>query len=115
MTRSVDEWIAKHDDQAIPPRVKLRIWNREGGICALTGRKIMPGEAFDFDHRIALINGGEHRESNIVLALREAHKAKTREDVAIKSKVARIRAKHLGIFPKPARKIQSRGFAKRAL
>jgi 5-methylcytosine-specific restriction protein A len=52
MTRNLPEWIAAHDDQAIPQRVKLRIWTRCGGRCALTGRKLRPGDAYQFDHII---------------------------------------------------------------
>lgn len=112
--RAVEEWVGATDDAAIPPRVKLRIWNRCGGRCSLTGRKIMPGEPFDYEHRTALCNGGQHREFNIVLALRgKVHQAKTAEDVAIKAKTDRIAKKHLGIWPPPPRKIQSRGFPKR--
>lgn len=96
--RSVDEWIAPHPDAKIPPRVKLRIWEREQGRCYLSGRKIMPGDKFQYEHRVALINGGEHRESNIFLALDAPHKEKTARDVAEKAKVARIRSKHLGIW-----------------
>lgn len=114
MTRSVDEWVAAHDDQAIPKRVKLRIWEREGGRCALTGRKIMPGDAYDFEHRIALCNGGEHREGNICLALRAAHREKTADDVKLRAKTDRVRAKHIGAWPKSPFKIRSRGFPKRS-
>ena len=110
--RSVPEWIGATDDATIPPRVKLRIWEREGGRCHWTGRKIIPPEPFDYEHRIALCNGGQHRESNIFLILRDKHREKTADDVALKSKTARQRAKHLGIWPKGP-KIRSRGFAKR--
>jgi 5-methylcytosine-specific restriction protein A len=109
-SRSVPEWVANHPDQAIPPRVKLRIWEREEGRCHLTRRKIRPGEAYDFEHVIALTCGGEHRERNIALALREVHREKTAEDVALKSKLARVRAKHIGTFPKSQHPIRSRGF-----
>lgn len=102
MSRSTDEWIGKTDDQAIPPRVRLRVFERHGGICHLSGRKIMPGDAWDVDHVIALVNGGEHRESNMAPALRIEHRKKTARDVAQKSKDRRIRAKHLGIR-KPSR------------
>lgn len=102
MTRSTDEWIGKTDDQAIPPRVRLRVFERHGGICHLSGRKIMPGDAWDADHVIALVNGGEHRESNMAPALRTEHRKKTARDVAQKAKDRRIRAKHLGIR-KPSR------------
>lgn len=112
MTRSVEEWIGKTDDTPIPPRVKARVFEAHGGRCHISGRKIGAGNPWDCDHVIALINGGEHRESNLAPALRDKHREKTAEDVAIKSKVARMRAKHLGVWPKsktrwPTRKMQS--------
>jgi 5-methylcytosine-specific restriction protein A len=113
MTRAVPEWIADHDDQAIPPRVKLRIWERCAGKCALTGRKLRPGDPYDFDHIIALINGGQHREFNLQVVTRVAHKEKTAEDLAIKSKTYRMAAKFNGTWPKSKAKIRSRGFSKR--
>lgn len=97
MTRNVAEWKAKHDDAAIPPRVKLRIWNRENGICSLSGRKIQPGEPYDFEHKIALCNGGEHRESNLFLALRDKHKEKTARDRAEKKVIDRKTQKNASI------------------
>lgn len=60
----------------------------------------MVGEAYDFDHIIALCNGGTHSEDNLAPALRDKHKEKTREDVALKSKIARVQKKHLGLKPK---------------
>lgn len=99
MTRSVPEWIGKTDDAKIPPRVKLRIFEREGGICHLTGVKIQPGDEWDADHKIPLILGGEHRESNLFPALREAHRKKTKTEMAVKAKIAAVRKKHLGIKP----------------
>lgn len=79
--RAVPEWIGKTPDSAIPDVVKLRIWFREGGRCHVTGAIIRPGDKFDYEHVIALINGGENRESNIALVLRgKAHKAKTAQD-----------------------------------
>lgn len=97
MTRKTDEWIGKNDDAAIPPRVRVRVFDRHNGRCHLTGRRIRSGEAWDCDHVVALVNGGEHRESNLAPALRDAHRAKTAEDVAEKATVYRKRAKHLGI------------------
>jgi 5-methylcytosine-specific restriction enzyme A len=107
MARSTEEWKATHDDQAIPPRVKLRIWKREKGICSLSGRKIQPGEPYDFEHRVALCNGGEHVESNIVLALRDKHKEKTARDRAEKKIIDR-KAKKNGGIGKPKHRWPSR-------
>lgn len=98
--RSTEEWIGKTPDSPIPPRVKLRVFERHDGRCHISGRKIMPGDAWECDHVIALINGGENRESNLAPALADKHKAKTAADVAEKARTARIRAKHLGIKPK---------------
>ena len=98
MSRAVELWAGATDDAKIPDRVKLRIWYREGGRCSLTGRKIMPGEPFDYEHRIALCNGGRHAEDNIVLVLRgKVHQAKTAKDVAIRAKTDRMAKKHIGI------------------
>lgn len=91
------EWIGKTPDTKVPPRVLLRIFVREGGICHISGRKIRPSEKWQADHKIALCNGGEHRESNLFPALGEPHKEKTKLDVAEKKRTNRIRSKHLGI------------------
>ena len=112
--RSVPEWIGKSPDSKIPDHVKLRIWAREEGRCWITGRKIMPGDAFDWEHKIALSlwtgEGHGNRESNIAPALRDKHKLKTKQDVATKAKSDRVRKKHIGIR-KPSR-LRSKGFDK---
>ena len=111
--RTVPEWIGATPDTPIPPRVRLRVFEAHGGVCYLSKRKIRAGEKWQCDHVIALTNGGENRERNLAPALEQPHREKTRDDVREKAKVARIRAKHLGIFAKPARKLQGRGFPKR--
>lgn len=99
MSRAVDEWIGKTDDTPIPPRVRLRIFERDGGRCQCgCNRRILAGEAWQADHTIAIINGGQNRESNLRTLLDEHHKPKSRADVAEKSKVARVRKKHLGLM-----------------
>ena len=100
MTRSVPEGIGKTDDTPAPPRVRLRVFEAHGGVCHLTGRKIAPGDKWELDHIVALVNGGENRESNLAPALSSAHKEKTRQDVATKAKDRRVRSKHLGIAAK---------------
>jgi 5-methylcytosine-specific restriction protein A len=98
--RSVPEWIGKTDDARPPPQVRLRIFESHGGRCHISGRVIRAGEVWDCDHVIALVNGGENRESNLAPALREYHKVKTAADVKEKSIVRRKRMKHLGIEAK---------------
>lgn len=108
MSRSVSEWIASHDDQAIPPRVKLRVFALHAGTCAIcTGRVT----AAAYDHITALCNGGVHRESNLQLLCLPCHKVKTAADVGQKKKDNRVKAKHLGVMA-PRKKIQSRGFGR---
>lgn len=108
--RSVPEWVGKTPDTPAPARVRLRVFEAHGGRCYLSGRKIMPGDAWELEHKRALSLGGENRETNLAPALKDAHRAKTADDVARKAKADRVRKKHLGIWPAPIRKLQSRGF-----
>lgn len=110
--RTVPEWIATHPDQAIPTSVKLRIWTRENGRCHLSGRKIMTGDQFEYEHKKPLWLDGEHRESNIFLALKDKHAEKTTEEAGERAKTDRIRAKHLGVYPKSKASLRSKGFEK---
>ena len=100
MARAVPEWIGASDDAAVPLRVRLRVFERCGGKCHLSGRKILAGDEWDLDHIVALVNGGEHRELNLAPALKDKHREKTAEDVKVKAKIARVRAKFLGQWPK---------------
>lgn len=104
--REVEEWIGKTDDTRAPPHVRLRVFNREDGRCHISGRKIRPGEPWDLDHKKALCNGGENRESNLFPALRDKHKEKTADDVAERALVNRKRSKHIGATD------EKRGFRK---
>jgi len=110
MSRTVSEWIGKSDDHRAPGSVRDRIMDREGNRCHLCGCEI-DGKKWDLDHVIALINGGENRESNLKPAHRKCHIAKTAQDVAEKAKIAAVRKKHLGIT-RPTGKIKSAGFPK---
>lgn len=104
--RSVEEWIGKNDDTPIPPRVRLRVFERFGGVCQCgCGLKISTGQAWDADHEIPLCNGGSNRESNLRPLLRAHHKAKTNEDVETKSKLYRVRAAHAGVKRRSSRPI----------
>lgn len=107
MTRSMPPWTAKHDDEAIPPRVRLRVFQRHDGNCAKCTRPLFPGH-WACDHIVALANGGKHAEINLQpLCTNPCHSEKTAADVAEKSMVYRKRAKHLGI-KKPSKFAGSR-------
>lgn len=97
MTRSVPEWIGKTDDTPVPDRVKLRVFMAHDGVCHIAGRKIRPGEPWDAEHVVAIINGGQNRESNLAPALRSKHPEKTARDMAQKSATYRARKSNLGI------------------
>lgn len=113
MSRSTPEWIGKTDDSVPPKTVKLRVLLAYKGRCHRTGHKFRPGDRIEYDHVRALCNGGENRESNLAPILGgKVHQAKTREDVGERAKTDRMKAKHLGIWPRGP-KIPSRGFEKR--
>lgn len=98
MRRVLPEWIGKTPDTAIPPRVRLRVFERYGGRCYLCTRKLGPGDRWDCDHVVALAiwTGEPHgnRESNLAPACTVCHREKTAQDVADKSRAYRIKAKH---------------------
>lgn len=108
--RALPEWIGSTPDAKVPPRVRLRIFEREQGKCHLSGRKIRPGDLWDLDHKVALVNGGKHRESNLFPALRDKHREKTAEDVAEKAKVYAVKSKHL--LPRQPSRLRSAPFRK---
>lgn len=103
MTRTVEEWRGKSDDAAIPARVQDRVAMKSNDCCQKCCRPVTGKLRAEIDHVIPIIIGGEHRESNLQLLCHECHAAKTKLDVKLKSKVARVRKRHLGI--KPDRKI----------
>lgn len=98
MSRATDEWIGKHDDAAIPLRVKERVARAAHDLCVKCDRKVGAKLRPEFDHVTPLILGGQNRESNIQLLCHECHGAKTKLDVKLKAKVARVHTKlSLGI------------------
>ena len=109
MTRSVPEWFGKTDDSPVPKKVKLRILRRQGDQCAGDDCTI----TFDarhkpeFDHRPALANGGQNRESMIFALCKPCHAKLFPSDMAEKAKTDAIKAKHLGLH-KPKRPFPKR-------
>ncbi len=109
MARSVKEWRGKSDDTKIPPRVRQRIFDRDKGICHICKLPIKTGETWHADHILALIEGGENRETNIAPAHAHCNLSKANGEKARKAKVARTRKKHTGAV-RTQGKIQSRSF-----
>lgn len=112
--RSVPEWIGAAPDTRVPSRVKLRVFERYGGKCHLSGIAIQVGDKWDLDHIKRLEDGGENRESNLAPALRAAHAEKTASETKVGRKADKIRKAHLGIKREVARPITGRGFEKAA-
>jgi 5-methylcytosine-specific restriction protein A len=98
--RSVKEWFphkpdgTPNDDAQIPPRVKLRVKARSNDCCEACGVRVRYGG--QVDHILALINGGENRETNLRFLCRTCHAGKTRSDVSEKAKTARTQASLAG-------------------
>jgi len=95
MARSVDMWVGATDDAIPPPRVRIRVFDAHGGKCHRCGRKIRPGEYWVCEHMVALINGGRNAEDNLDLTCRNCVPLKNADDMAEKSKRARVQKKHL--------------------
>lgn len=110
--RSVPEWIGSTPNAEIPKAVRLRVFERYGGVCQLSGRKIQVGDKWQPDHRIPLGLRGEHRESNLWPVLVDPHKEKTADDTRAIRKAQRIALKHIGAWPRSKRLLKSRGFQK---
>lgn len=113
MSRHVKEWLAKTDDAAIPPRVKDRIFKRCGEQCQNCSKPLNGRNKPEFDHITALVNGGNHRETNLQALCAPCHGAKSKIDVAEKSKVHESRVRNLGLAA-PRQKIRSAPFRKSA-
>lgn len=111
--RTVDEWIGKTADTRPPKSVIDRLFLRQAGRCALSGRKIGAGATTHADHIVPLKDGGQNRESNLQLVLADAHREKTADENADRAKERRIRLKHAGLWPRSPRPLKSRGFQKR--
>lgn len=95
--RQLPEWKGKSDDEAIPPRVKVRTFERFKGKCAdctlVICGKLLPA----YDHIVPLVAGGSNRESNLQLLCVPCHLVKTKVDVAEKSQMYHKRVKAVGI------------------
>jgi len=109
MTRAVPEWIGETPDTQPPRRVQLRIYMRHDGRCPKCTRLLQP-KKWACDHIVALVNGGENRETNLQpLCVSPCHSDKTKADVALKSLTYKRRLKQAGI-QKRRRTIPGRRF-----
>lgn len=109
MARARKPWVGRTDDSKAPPRVRQRIFDAHDGTCHICDLSIKPGETWHLDHMLALIAGGENAEHNLAPAHTHCNLAKGQRESAEKSKIAKIRGKHIGAI-KPKQSIKSRGF-----
>lgn len=100
--RTVPEWIGKNDDAMPTEACKLRILDRQGWICAVSGVRFRDGVKAQFDHVTPIWLGGENRENNLQAITEAAHKAKTKTEATVRSKVNANRIKSVGGKPKSA-------------
>lgn len=108
--RSLEPWVGKTDDEPIPARVKLRVFDRCSGRCAHCTNRIGGGLSPHYDHIVALANGGSNNEGNLQVLCRPCHLLKTKGDVAEKSRIYYKRLKAVGISKKRKRTIPGRKF-----
>jgi len=112
MARTVTEWRGRTDDSMPHRQVRDRISAGQGDKCACCPTAFGPGQRPQCDHIIPLRDGGENRESNMQMLCVECHKAKTKAEATVRTKVNAVRQKHLGIRMPARHRFQSQGFPK---
>lgn len=107
--RAVKEWIGRTPESMPGKLVKLRIYARQNGLCACGCGRVMNlnRDKIDCDHKIALKDGGENRESNLQLMLHEHHVAKSSLEATARADANSHQAK---AFARPPSKWQGRKF-----
>ncbi len=98
-------------------KTKVQAWIRSGGRCEYCGVLIRYGPKYvrsgaQFDHEIAIGNGGDNSLKNCKVACRACHDEKTPQDVKSIAKGKRVHRKHINATA-PKQRIPSRGFPKR--
>lgn len=93
--RERPEWIGKKPESMPTIHVALRILERQGGRCACGCQKEidLDRDQVDRDHIKPLRDGGENRESNLQLLLRDCHKPKTVAENIARGEERRHKAK----------------------
>lgn len=110
--RAVPEWIGRSADSKPTKAVIDRLFLKQMGRCAITGKKFMPGDRPHADHIVPLKDGGANRETNLQLVFARAHREKTADENAARDKERRMRMKHNGTWPRSKAPLRSRGFPK---
>lgn len=106
------EWIGRRPESMPGKLVLLRLYSRQNGLCACGCGRVMSfdRDKIDCDHVLALIDGGENRESNLQLLLNEHHKAKTSAEATARAAERDHKAKAFTSLRTP--KMRGAGFRK---
>lgn len=112
-TAKLKEWVGKTAEAMPGQTVLLRLYAKQNGICACgCGQSMnLNRDKVDCDHRVALIDDGENRESNLQLLLHVCHKGKTAKEATARSEERRHKAKAFTALRRPSQ-ITSAGFRK---
>src|SRR3990167_7207605 len=115
MPRELPEWVGATFDTPVPPRVRLRVFRRFGGICqGPCHRKIGPADKWILEHEQAIILGGENREKNFSVRCEWCAKQKTAIEQEAKAITDKIASRHVGI-KKPSRFAAQREWKRKIL
>lgn len=96
---------------------RLRIWERDKGVCYLCSLKVHVSEKWDVEHRIAWALSFDDSDENLAVAHKDGcHAEKTKDDVRRIAKAKRQSGIEGGQAARRAKRgfgtIQSRGFEK---
>jgi 5-methylcytosine-specific restriction protein A len=80
--------------RSMTPLRALKIYEARGGRCYLCERKLMAGDDWEIEHRIALENGGTDDDDNLFIACTWCHREKTADDHGQAAKGKRMAARH---------------------
>lgn len=71
-------------------RQLARIFLERGGKCHVCKRKLYPGDEYQFDHIVALENGGSDADDNLAPCCSWCHKPKTANDAGVAAKIRAV-------------------------
>lgn len=94
-TKNLKEWVGRTPEAMPGQTVLLRLYAKQNEICACGCGQVMNlnRDKVDCDHIMALIDGGDNRESNLQLLLHACHKLKTSAEASARSEERRHKAK----------------------
>lgn len=114
--RPVKEWFGRTPQSMPSKTIRLRIFDREGGICFLSGLKIKPVDKWHLHHcdkeGRGIEDGCENRESNLHPVLDEPHRAETTKQRKRQAKANAQRIIHIGAKDPSPRPLQGKPFPK---